>query len=32
MPKKLHRCVKKVEKMGGPTNAWAVCQAAIYKS
>jgi len=32
MPKKLHRCVKKVEKKGGAVDPWAVCQAAINKA
>lgn len=31
MPKKLHRCVRKVKSKGTAENAWAVCQAAMKK-
>jgi len=31
MPKKLHDCVKKVEKKKGTKNAYAICQASINK-
>lgn len=31
MPKKLHRCVRKVSKDPGVDNPWAVCNASMKR-